>query len=60
MIAERERARERAHLLPCQCDHVQRSVHEAASHDLLPIFCEHCIIHTMIGCHILSKTQTHE
>ena len=44
-----------AHLLPSQSNHVKRTVHEATRHDLLGVFCKHCIIHTVVGSHVLSR-----
>lgn len=43
------------HLLPGQGDHVQRAVHEATCEDLLQVFCEHSVVHTVVGSHVLSK-----
>lgn len=43
------------HLLPGQSDHVQRAVHKATRHNLLEVFCEHCVIYTVVCSHVLSK-----
>ena len=47
--------RETIHLLPSQSDHVQRAVHEATCDHLLGVFCEHCVIYTVVGGHVLLK-----
>lgn len=49
--------RETAHLLPGQSDHVQRTVHETARHDLLGVLRKHSIIYTVVGSHVLSKER---
>lgn len=47
--------KKRDHLLPSQSDHVQRAIHETTCHDLLGVFCEHCVIYTVVGGHVLSR-----
>lgn len=43
------------YLLPSEGDHVQRAVHETSHHHLGPVLREHGVIHTMVGCHILTE-----